>query len=564
MGTAEFSSISELLEGDSLFEVPAYQRGFEWQKDEFKDLWIDLDRIGEHVERHFLGNVILLERDDNEDIHKSYEIVDGQQRITTISILTMAIRDCDNWDGARDDGRIIRIIQSKPRQEVKRKLHLDDPEADESYNQIWKESPSNATGNIEDAYKYYENKLRELDHDGIDDLLTNAVLHLEVVCTELSDPAVAYLIFQSQNDRGKDVDPHILVTSRIHAEAYQLDSERKQEEVIERWDDIYDDLQQSLGYPRFDDTTSIRRPLNHILSLSSPATPTYIPRQDLYNNFERVLTEHNRVTDFVKWFENQKNLYLEITSSDDSAPAGDFSMSTARQIQYTNCASNHADILPYAVHKNHQDEKIKRELLKYCAIFCIRFDLAGLSAAKNMQPPVYSTASEMKKDASDMKQALEKKIQQETPGDETIREALIEQPMGTQGRGKFKTRLELISLEESRHSSQTVNLENVRIDHIAPKKTFSKNEYYTWARYHEEENFDDRCQRIGNLALLTEQEHKNLEESSPSDKMNTYRNSTFDTTREIAEKYNKWGDEQIESRSEQMADDLINHWSLNP
>ena len=218
MGSANFNTIQELLEGAKIeFQVPPYQRGYDWKGEEWRDLWLDINRIEQRVGTHFLGNVILLDKENN-----TLEIVDGQQRITTISILLMAIRDSDNWEGVAEDSRIDTLINYRPSTERKRKLKLNDPDADESYENIWNENVEQSQGEILDAYEYYINKLQSLQHDEIEDLLDKVVENLRVVRTQLNDPALAYPIFQSQNARGKEVPPHILATSRVHGESYKL------------------------------------------------------------------------------------------------------------------------------------------------------------------------------------------------------------------------------------------------------------------------------------------------------------------------------------------------------
>ena len=99
---ARYKKVRDLL-GDkrgAIFSIPEYQRGYEWQKKHWRDLWTDVNRIGDQVDQHYLGNIILLEKDTG----RTYEIVDGQQRIVTISILAMAIRDVGNFEVDEDGG----------------------------------------------------------------------------------------------------------------------------------------------------------------------------------------------------------------------------------------------------------------------------------------------------------------------------------------------------------------------------------------------------------------------------------------------------------------------------
>lgn len=89
----ETINISKLFSEDFFFRVPEYQRPFSWEDENFEDLvndLIDADRAQEY----FLGTIVLQRKDNN----NNYDIVDGQQRLTAISILLACIRDrlCKN------------------------------------------------------------------------------------------------------------------------------------------------------------------------------------------------------------------------------------------------------------------------------------------------------------------------------------------------------------------------------------------------------------------------------------------------------------------------------------
>lgn len=81
-----FSFMSNCDDNNFKFEVPFFQRPYVWNKDNWEDLLDDLSRRGQH----FLGSVILKKVGDS-PVH--YVIIDGQQRITTISILLKVIYD---------------------------------------------------------------------------------------------------------------------------------------------------------------------------------------------------------------------------------------------------------------------------------------------------------------------------------------------------------------------------------------------------------------------------------------------------------------------------------------
>ena len=73
---AQFKPIRQLLGRPGFqFEVPDYQRGYEWEEKHLEDLWNDLQRIGNGIGFHYFGNIILRQKYGG----NTFEIVDGQQ-----------------------------------------------------------------------------------------------------------------------------------------------------------------------------------------------------------------------------------------------------------------------------------------------------------------------------------------------------------------------------------------------------------------------------------------------------------------------------------------------------
>ena len=83
-----------LLTGSKLFDIPVYQRSYAWEEDNLKDLWEDLYYLDSSKE-HFFGTVIL--KDSGKTTHVGilpsvrYDVIDGQQRLTTSLILLKEI-----------------------------------------------------------------------------------------------------------------------------------------------------------------------------------------------------------------------------------------------------------------------------------------------------------------------------------------------------------------------------------------------------------------------------------------------------------------------------------------
>ena len=77
------------LMGNGLhYEVPKYQRDYSWDKEQWSDLWYDLMQMIDEKDSHYMGYLVLQTADD-----KNYQIIDGQQRLTTLCLLILAVVD---------------------------------------------------------------------------------------------------------------------------------------------------------------------------------------------------------------------------------------------------------------------------------------------------------------------------------------------------------------------------------------------------------------------------------------------------------------------------------------
>jgi len=88
---ADDVDISELFEGSSQFTVPDYQREYSWGDEQLGELWDDIMALTRSRDNHYLGSIIIIQKSGNEI--KQQELVDGQQRLTTISLVLAVIRD---------------------------------------------------------------------------------------------------------------------------------------------------------------------------------------------------------------------------------------------------------------------------------------------------------------------------------------------------------------------------------------------------------------------------------------------------------------------------------------
>ena len=92
---ATVTPILKFLEGTQQFVIPIYQRMYSWEKEHCQRLWADVLRIGGHseVQSHFFGSIVYMEPEEPQNLGdvRKLLVIDGQQRLATLSLLLSAL-----------------------------------------------------------------------------------------------------------------------------------------------------------------------------------------------------------------------------------------------------------------------------------------------------------------------------------------------------------------------------------------------------------------------------------------------------------------------------------------
>jgi len=227
--TAEAKPVGEVLRG--MFSVPPNQRDFAWKADDQVDtLWNDLTTaLGEGRDEYFLGAVVV--RPTGEP--SAFEIVDGQQRLTSLSMVFAAIADM--WG---DDPRSAEVkeayLGSRDRRsrEVLPKLTLN-----ETNNSVYQAivltgveaQPADLRHRsnqlLRDAFERVRRRLKEWIDSRPDpdeakiDLEEFVAQSTNLIVIEVGDESDAFVIFETLNDRGMDLAVSDLVKNYLFASA---------------------------------------------------------------------------------------------------------------------------------------------------------------------------------------------------------------------------------------------------------------------------------------------------------------------------------------------------------
>ena len=90
MKGSEMKLVAFMQGADKRFVIPVYQRNYDWKTENCKQLFDDLKKVIKTQRKsHFFGSIVSVYNPDGENME--FQIIDGQQRLTTISLLLLAM-----------------------------------------------------------------------------------------------------------------------------------------------------------------------------------------------------------------------------------------------------------------------------------------------------------------------------------------------------------------------------------------------------------------------------------------------------------------------------------------
>lgn len=211
-------SVSELLQQPAL-NIPAYQRPYKWKQQHLHAL---LDDIKLHSDKsaYRLGSVVFHSHSENNNSNEQLDIVDGQQRTLTLVLLVKAL--------------LVVRFDSLVRQDVKDTLkHLCEPlEAFLKRQQFGSEISAN---NLHQNFMAAKRAVARPDftESVIDFLLKRC----QVVTFVLQDVSEAFQFFDSQNARGRDLEPHDLLKA-FHLREFSQAENNLKAQSVSHWESL--------------------------------------------------------------------------------------------------------------------------------------------------------------------------------------------------------------------------------------------------------------------------------------------------------------------------------------
>ncbi len=571
------SNVSQFLTATNItFVVPVYQRNYDWSETNCEQLWRDVWYIAqnEHSGTHFLGTICSKTANGREKT-----IIDGQQRLTTISLMMKAMHDyVGNPQFKNDiDANYLHNTGYGVSEIHKVKLHLNRRD-DAVFNRLLEFSefvqpdnlmPDQAHSRIYKNYRFFYECFEGLTEEQI----VNVRLALDrIVIVDLDvENENPQEIFESLNSTGLDLTDVDLLRNYL---LMSLDYETQ----VRLYDDYWYRIEENV-HP----DNMVRFFIDYLI---------YVKKSDatMVNGRRAHINENNLYAAFKQYYKTLSGVNERYTSSPEateSVLASMFECSkvykhlifdgvsdmnhlkgldrTIFSIVSANQAVASRPVLIYIMQQylsGRVDEKAAKEMLdaclslvfraRVCRSYGINGQFAGIVLQHLPETADYDIVDQFWKAITSGNGAYA------FPPDNVFRDALINRPIFDVIRAKGVKYL-FYALEQ--HSIAAKGLPRfddmfLTVEHIMPKKLSEEWEKHLGddVAYH-----DSYINRLGNLALTNN--NSEMSNSAFGQKRDWYRESSFSFTRQLAEN-SEWTIRSIAKRGNKLAERCIEIWSI--
>ncbi len=289
----------ELLDLDGViekgvFEIPSYQRGYAWHKEQLKDFWNDLEHVSKLGDKFHYMHSLTLRESENEFESSAFEIIDGQQRLaTSLILLGLLAKITQNKDPKYSLINLEPVLSYKyyGLSEAFRAIIGEEKDLKAFQTSFYAK-------NLIDAYAFFKEKISDTPVGTLEKMFDTLTKKMLFSVVELNDNRIdPFSSFETINNRGKDLSTLELLKNRLHFMAHKIcdeeDLENLQNEINKTYTIVYYDLRS------FEDD-DLERFLKHFVAyyygenskfkerLLNTAFDTHKKYDDLYDEYEKI------------------------------------------------------------------------------------------------------------------------------------------------------------------------------------------------------------------------------------------------------------------------------------
>ena len=534
-------SVGNLLSQEFFFRVPNYQRPFSWGTDQFDDLIDDIVAANKDQE-YFLGTIVLHMTKKGE-----YDVVDGQQRLTSLMILFACLRDLvedkDFKSGLQakilQQKNVVDGIPEKVRIEVKdRKVFSEVVVAEGgTAKELKAEGMPEPEWRYVNAVNVFRPKLQKISQENLKSLITFLNQKCVVIYLATTTFDDAFKLFTIVNDRGKQL-RRIDVLKALNIAPDVIASAPVRNQIAQQWEE----LEKDLGEETFEGVFHLVR----LILLKDK------PQGDLLKEFQdRVFAKNtvNKGEPFFNLMFEYAHLYSAIFQDRDFVPKKAAEHNKFRALIFIMDSEFHASewracLLFHAYRFKGTD----------FYNFCLALEKVYLTqwvqgVRKDERYAEYArvlSTIEKAKKAEDVLKELKYDM-------DKIKDAAGGKDIYRAGYGKyFLLRLELVAAEHDAVHEYSAK----SVEHVLPQNPEAKG---YWADNHEISKIDEYVNTLGNLVLLSKSKNSsasNFDFDKKKEKYLKERVSDYPRSVQVLG-VAKWDRKTIEERTKKAQQELL-------
>lgn len=549
-------SIADVFSGQRQYVIPVFQRNYEWGPRNWETLWHDLVTVLEEEDSdfsHFIGPMVVISQASPIDVPK-YLVIDGQQRLMTLTILFIALRDravALRYDRTAEaiESNAIFFVPIKGDRRGKIIPRIRDREALEGI--LHRKKIIDPNHSISKAYHYFYDEIEQLTplqpslfdyrppQDTLEALYGAITQRLRAVVITVEKGDNPSNIYESLNFKQEKLKDSALIKNYVFM---KLQSLEEQEEFDSAYWRPFEERFAFAGSEQTDVVTDFY--YRYLISKTQ-----YFARARLYASFTQFVDAYLRthsLRDLVAELSLYAGFYAAIKNKAD-----DVNIEAALQ-RFRALAVDTAIPLLLRMFQNHEADQISNSvflrMFRLIESFVLRRTI--LRERTRGYGEVFAEACNHVDSPSKLATFF---LERGWPTNELVRVAIEEYKFYS--REPVKTKLILTELERSYGHKEIVNLEATQIEHVMPQELTRS---WREALGPDPETIHERyLHTLGNLTLTG----YNVELGTRpfSEKRTTYLDSKITLNRYFEDK-TKWTGEEIVERTQELTKVFLDIW----
>lgn len=549
---ARKGNIFEILNGNKQFLIPVYQRYYSWDIEQCRRLWNDIvDMQKRNKAGHFVGSIVNIAEQAMPTGVQKYMIIDGQQRMTTLTLLLLALRDyaIQHPEDTTINSRRIDNMLLKNEYEVgdeRYKLLLTETDRDILIHLVEsKPIPDGTKSRLIDNYKFFSGKIADRDLQPAE--IYESIGKLQIVNITLDrtmDDAQA--IFESLNSTGKELSESDLIRNYV-----LMGLEPSEQTYV--YEHLWRPMEQLFVYETQDSVMDSF--FRHYLTMKL----TRIPKQGrVYEEFKlyHLNCEFGTIRELCQDLLNYAKFYTDIV----------FKRSNNAELKrlYEDIIDLRMEVSYPFLLKVHNDcaegtitEDNLKEILRLCISYVLRRSICDIPT--NSMNKTFATLRNSIRPDDYMNSVKAFFVLQDTykefPDNDKFMAAFMSRDIYT-----MRARNYILSRLENFGNKAPIIIENYTIEHIMPQNTSLSPEWQQDLGVNWKEIQKTYIHTIGNLTLTAY--NSEMSDRPFMDKMNMpggFKESALRLNAYLV-KLTEWNEDHIKERAQQLAAKAVQIW----